>query len=259
MILQTPGHARPQYVNQVPTVYGCPTCHLDERNRQLRTGFAIDFALNRGIWADIENPAVGICGLDSDRDGLSNGAELNDPNCEWIPGQPRPNGETTNPADPRDPDRCGDGWLQTGEACDGQRFGGTTCDSLGFAGGQLRCSERCEVDTSACQPLAELDVGVDPDLDQGVEPIEDPGELDAGMSDMERDMRQADGTIDHMLVADAFQPNLNRPDAHNDSQPKDDASIRTGDATVPAQVQPDGQVMHPTTHVLDGSLSSSRR
>lgn len=35
---------------------------------------------------------------------------------------------------------CGDGWIDTWEECEGDNLAGATCDSLGFDGGQLRCS-----------------------------------------------------------------------------------------------------------------------
>ncbi|WP_230467851.1 hypothetical protein [Lujinxingia vulgaris] len=51
---------------------------------------------------------------------------------------------TTNPV-------CGDDTVNTDEeVCDGADFGGQTCESLGFDGGTLGCSETCDVDTSAC-------------------------------------------------------------------------------------------------------------
>lgn len=45
---------------------------------------------------------------------------------------------------------CGDGVLESGEACDLGQFGGATCESLGFDGGQLACSATCGLDTSGC-------------------------------------------------------------------------------------------------------------
>lgn len=47
---------------------------------------------------------------------------------------------------------CGDGVFTPGfEQCDGQDFGDTTCLSLGFAGGDLRCTAACRTDTAACE------------------------------------------------------------------------------------------------------------
>jgi hypothetical protein len=46
---------------------------------------------------------------------------------------------------------CGDGALDTHEACDGAELGGATCESLGFDGGTLGCSVACDrLDLSGC-------------------------------------------------------------------------------------------------------------
>lgn len=46
---------------------------------------------------------------------------------------------------------CGDGFVWAGvEQCEFQTLGGATCQSLGFASGQLSCSTACTFDTSAC-------------------------------------------------------------------------------------------------------------
>jgi len=44
---------------------------------------------------------------------------------------------------------CGDGVKQAGEACDGNDFGGQTCQSQGHDGGQLSC-DKCSLITSGC-------------------------------------------------------------------------------------------------------------
>jgi len=45
---------------------------------------------------------------------------------------------------------CGNGVRESGETCDGADLGGSTCVSLGFTGGLLRCSASCGWDTSGC-------------------------------------------------------------------------------------------------------------
>ncbi|MBN2459264.1 hypothetical protein JXB28_03180 [Candidatus Woesearchaeota archaeon] len=47
---------------------------------------------------------------------------------------------------------CGDYAVnRLGEVCDGEDFAGTTCESLGFSGGNLSCiQETCQVNTSQC-------------------------------------------------------------------------------------------------------------
>jgi hypothetical protein len=47
--------------------------------------------------------------------------------------------------------RCGDGFRDGAESCDGNDFGGLSCSALGYASGVLRCTPSCDVDTSACQ------------------------------------------------------------------------------------------------------------
>ena len=174
-VVQT-AEARPQYVDRVPTSFSCETCHLDPANRNLRTGFGIDFGLYRGVWAEEGDPMAGICHLDSDRDGLTNGEELADPGCVWRPGNRRPNGPQTNPADPRDPDRCGDGVQQEGEMCDGEDLGLNDCQSLGYLDGMLACRRDCTLDESLCNPIPEPDMGVMPDPDMGLIQEPDVGE-----------------------------------------------------------------------------------
>jgi hypothetical protein len=44
---------------------------------------------------------------------------------------------------------CGDDHVDEGEECDGTMLGGATCESLGFAKGDLACTQ-CHLDTSAC-------------------------------------------------------------------------------------------------------------
>lgn len=45
---------------------------------------------------------------------------------------------------------CGDGIIVGGEQCDTANFGGSSCASLGFAGGTLSCTLACTINTSAC-------------------------------------------------------------------------------------------------------------
>ncbi len=46
---------------------------------------------------------------------------------------------------------CGNGVIDTGEACDGDNLGGLACGDLdGFTGGDLACTAACQFDTTAC-------------------------------------------------------------------------------------------------------------
>ncbi len=48
-------------------------------------------------------------------------------------------------------DRCGDGFLDPGEDCDGKELGGHTCLSLGhYVDGPLSCRSNCRFNTSGC-------------------------------------------------------------------------------------------------------------
>lgn len=55
--------------------------HIDRINGGgPRNTFGLDFAANGKSWNKV------FCNLDSDGDGKTNGQELGDPCCEWIPG-----------------------------------------------------------------------------------------------------------------------------------------------------------------------------
>ncbi len=45
---------------------------------------------------------------------------------------------------------CGNGNIESNEECDGQTFGGQTCQSLGFDAGDLSCTEQCNLDLEEC-------------------------------------------------------------------------------------------------------------
>jgi len=45
---------------------------------------------------------------------------------------------------------CGDGIKNNDEFCDGNDFGGLTCQSFGFNAGSLSCTEDCMIDASGC-------------------------------------------------------------------------------------------------------------
>jgi len=61
------------------------------------------------------------------------------------------------------PDDCGNGTIDAGEDCDDDDLGDATCESEGFAGGTLACSETCTFDTSSCVPDTCGDGTVDDD------------------------------------------------------------------------------------------------
>lgn len=45
---------------------------------------------------------------------------------------------------------CGDNHINDGEECDGTQLWGQTCEDEGYQGGELGCTELCELDTSRC-------------------------------------------------------------------------------------------------------------
>lgn len=47
---------------------------------------------------------------------------------------------------------CGNGQLDSGEACDGSDLLGETCQGLGFESGTLSCGDSCTLDTAGCTP-----------------------------------------------------------------------------------------------------------
>jgi hypothetical protein len=60
---------------------------------------------------------------------------------------------------------CGNRQIDVREACDGDEFGGATCQSYGLGGGELTCNESCQVVVSGCLPLESCNNGVDDDQD----------------------------------------------------------------------------------------------
>ncbi len=71
---------------------------------------------------------------------------------------------------------CGNGIIEAGEQCDGNNFGGATCQTFGYAGGALRCDPAsCQLDTSGCSNTAAevCNNGTDDDRD-GLTDCDDP-------------------------------------------------------------------------------------
>ena len=91
--------ARPVFPGLVPNnSLACGMCH---------DGAPSSDSLN-DLGLDVESKLIGlnfawadVCPLDSDGDGFSNGIELQDPDCTWLPGNPAPGDPAlvTNPSD----------------------------------------------------------------------------------------------------------------------------------------------------------------
>ena len=88
--------ARPFRARQIPSLQVCGTCHIDPSGGGARNAFGrdVEATLSTPVGsAGVDWPAV--CVLDSDQDGATNGEELGDPNCTWVPadGPQTPTGD----------------------------------------------------------------------------------------------------------------------------------------------------------------------
>jgi len=54
---------------------------------------------------------------------------------------------------------CGNGEIDAGEQCDGANLNSQSCESQGFDGGTLGCTEDCQFDTSSCTTITKVGVG----------------------------------------------------------------------------------------------------
>ena len=100
---------------------------------------------------------------DSDGDGITNGAELGDPDGTWRIGDPNPGGVVSAPGDPTNATSnggCGDGILGAAETCDSYELRGATCENQNLGQGEMLCGLDCRLDTSMCdRSTAEEDDG----------------------------------------------------------------------------------------------------
>ncbi|MBU1626388.1 formylglycine-generating enzyme family protein [bacterium] len=82
------------YSSKIPngSVFSCDNCH----GGTFMNDFGNDFLGNNNKWNQI------LASKDSDGDGYTNGAELQDPNGSWFEGHPQPgdSNKVTNPGDP---------------------------------------------------------------------------------------------------------------------------------------------------------------
>ena len=80
-LLPEAGRAYPSYQARVPNGQQQAWGHVNPAGGGARNQFGRDFGTAGKVWTPQ------LCAADSDGDGLSNGLELGDPDCEWSEGQ----------------------------------------------------------------------------------------------------------------------------------------------------------------------------
>jgi MYXO-CTERM domain-containing protein len=148
--------ARDFRVNDIPNGnrFRCLNCHTDDSGKSF-TPFGSDaksHLVTNGGAVSTEHVLWDSkwCQRDSDGDGVTNGAELGDPNCTWKSGQASPSGAVTNPGTTGDGSACGNGTLDQGEECDGEETLAFACEEVNLGTGLLGCTQECVYDTTAC-------------------------------------------------------------------------------------------------------------
>lgn len=148
--------ARNFRVNDIPngSKFTCLNCH-GELEAKTFTKFGTNARQNLEDTGPIQEAHVewaGLCPLDSDGDGSTNGQELGDPNCTWVKGQGNPGGSITNPGQPDSSSsgECGNGHLNASEECDGAELSASNCLAIDAGVGELGCNADCTFDYSDC-------------------------------------------------------------------------------------------------------------
>lgn len=148
--------ARNFRVSDIPngSKFTCLTCH-GELEAKTFTTFGTNARQNLEDSGPIQEAHVewaGLCPLDSDGDGATNGQELGDPNCMWVKGQGNPAGSISNPgqADSSSSGECGNGHLNASEECDGAELSASNCLAIDAGVGELGCNADCTFDYSDC-------------------------------------------------------------------------------------------------------------
>lgn len=96
--------ARGKRVSQIPNgaAFSCNACHTAGGGTP-RNAFGLELETNFLTAAGAAGDVIWgpeLAALDSDGDGVSNGAELGDPDGTWVVGDANPEGETFHPGDP---------------------------------------------------------------------------------------------------------------------------------------------------------------
>ncbi len=160
-----PADARSFRVDEIPNgrARSCQTCH--------ETGGGIVF---NPFGSDVRSHLTGqgsagelhvewgpeLAARDSDGDGVSNGAELGDPDGTWRIGDPSPGGIASAPGDPDNAASaggCGDGVLGSAETCDSEQLRGATCENQNLGQGEMLCGLDCRLDATNCDGSTKSD------------------------------------------------------------------------------------------------------
>ena len=96
--------ARGKRVSQIPNgaAFSCNACHTAGGGTP-RNAFGLELETNFLTAAGAAGDVIWgpeLAALDSDGDGVSNGAELGDPDGTWVAGDDNPEGEAFHPGDP---------------------------------------------------------------------------------------------------------------------------------------------------------------
>ena len=96
--------ARGKRVSQIPNgaAFSCNACHTAGGGSP-RNAFGLELETNFLTAAGPAGDVIWgpeLAALDSDGDGVSNGAELGDPDGTWVAGDDNPEGEAFHPGDP---------------------------------------------------------------------------------------------------------------------------------------------------------------
>ena len=96
--------ARGKRVSQIPNgaAFSCNACHMAGGGTP-RNAFGLELETNFLTAAGAAGDVIWgpeLAALDSDGDGVSNGAELGDPDGTWVVGDANSEGEAFHPGDP---------------------------------------------------------------------------------------------------------------------------------------------------------------
>lgn len=101
VLMSSTASAREQYVGGIPNG-ACARCHVSAAGGGARNDFGTDVEASMPFAGPNDATWAALFCVDSDGDGVSNGAELGDPCGTWKVGDANPSGSTSNPGDASD-------------------------------------------------------------------------------------------------------------------------------------------------------------